>query len=152
MKLLELIYRNFYLLNIYELLSAAKSILFYTANKNLLQPVRIMLARLRSKSGLISTSVSKDSLKFIYAPQGSCIVFSKLFFSLGGKLNYPKFLFGEEIFVAETARNFGLRVVYSPRLKVWHDDHSSTGLVRSRKIAAYVRESARFITDTYFAQ
>ena len=65
-------------------------------------------------------------------------------------MEYPSFLFGEEVFVAETARQIGLRVIYHPGLRLSHDDHSSTGLVRSRRLAGLVRASASYIADRYF--
>lgn len=150
MKLLELIYRNFYLLNIYELISATKYILHYIVKYKFLQPASVRLALSWPKSKMTSADVFKDVWRFIYAPHGSCIIFSKLFFLRGGNLKFPAFLFGEEIYVAEMARSLGVHIVYNPQLRVWHDDHSSTGLMRSRKIASYVREAGKFITETYF--
>jgi hypothetical protein len=60
------------------------------------------------------------------------------------------FLFGEEMYIAETARSLGLQVVYDPMLEVWHDDHTSTGLMPTRRMASYMRESTAFIIDQYF--
>lgn len=150
MRLYKVIYRNYYLLNLYELLAAMKHRVKHVLKYKLMRPVKRSFALLRSNSELIGNSASDGGVKFIYAPQGSCIIFSKLFFSRGGSLDYPLLLFGEEIYVAETARSLGLCVVYDPRLKVWHDDHISTGLLRSRKVASHVYESAIFIADRYF--
>ncbi len=68
----------------------------------------------------------------VYAPHGSCIIFHKNYFAHGGHLNYSAFLFGEELFVAEMARQMNLHVVYEPRLRIHHQDHVSTGLVHLR--------------------
>jgi len=86
----------------------------------------------------------------IYAANGSCFALSAAFFQRGGNFDYPCFLFGEEIFVAETARGLGLRVVYDPTLRVYHDDHVSTGLLRSRQVVSYMRASSVFLARRYF--
>ena len=150
MRSYKLIFRNYYLLNLHQMLAAVKHRVKYVVKYKLMRPARRCLALFRSNSALAGNSASNSRVKFIYAPQGSCVIFSKLFFSRGGSLDYPLLLFGEEIYVAETARSLGLRVVYDPRLKVWHDDHSATGLVRSRKIASRLLESAIFMADRYF--
>jgi len=125
----KVLFKNYYALNCYELLARAKSV------------ARNALRALRGSDG---------RRRAIYAAQGSCIVFSRSYFDRGGKLAYPSFLFGEELFVAETARHLQLQVIYEPRLRVWHDDHASTGVLRSRKIARFVSQSATYIADAYF--
>ena len=150
MRSYKLIFRNYYLSNLYLLLAAVKHRVKYIVKYKLMRLVKRCFALLRSNSALTGNSASDGRVKFIYAPQGSCIIFSKLFFSRGGSLDYPQLLFGEEIYVAETARRLGLRVVYDPRLKVEHDDHISTGLIRSREVASHLYESTVFIADRYF--
>lgn len=86
----------------------------------------------------------------IYAPHGSFIAFRSRYFEKGGTLNHPVFLFGEEIFVAETARRLGLTIGYDPRLQVIHHEHRSTGYFPSRRIAAYSSAAASYWADHYF--
>lgn len=86
----------------------------------------------------------------IYAPFGAFIVFHRSYFDAGGSLRYPSFLFGEEIYVAETARSFGLRVMYDPRLRVKHHEHGTIGRVPSRRIAGYSRQSFDYLVNAYF--
>ena len=59
--------------------------------------------------------------QIIYAPHGSCIIFNENYFKNGGNFKHISFLFGEEIFVAETARRLNLNVLYEPDLKVSPD-------------------------------
>jgi GT2 family glycosyltransferase len=87
---------------------------------------------------------------FIYAPHGSCMVFRRTYFDAGGNFNYSAFLFGEEIFVAETARRLGLGVIHCPSLVVFDSEHASTGIVRSRKIAGYMKEATNHLIEHYF--
>jgi GT2 family glycosyltransferase len=86
----------------------------------------------------------------IYAPFGACILFHRSYFEAGGSLKYPSFLFGEELFVAETAREKRLEVLYDPRLQIFHHEHGATGIVSSRRIAGYLSNSYAYLLDTYF--
>lgn len=94
---------------------------------------------------------SNKDLKVIYAPHGALIIFSKTFFSRGGSLDYPAFLFNEELYVAEIARDVGVHVVYDPNLKVLHREHSSTNWLSLHKSVSYRRNSAVFIAERYFS-
>ena len=86
----------------------------------------------------------------IYASHGSFLILSKRYFAAGGDLQYPEFLFGEEIYIAEMIRRLGLRIVYDPSLRVLHEEHRSTKLFRSRKMAAHVARSAAYCAETFF--
>jgi hypothetical protein len=86
----------------------------------------------------------------IYAPFGAFIIFHRGYFDAGGSLRYPSFLFGEEIYVAETARSFGLRVMYEPRLRVAHHEHGAVGKIASRRIARCVSQSYDYLVRAYF--
>jgi len=86
----------------------------------------------------------------IYAPHGSCMVFTKLFFLNGGSFDYPCFLFNEEVFVGEATKRLNLKVIHDARLQVIDDEHVSTGVFHSRKIAKYFAESAAFVANNYF--
>ena len=94
-------------------------------------------------------SFVKGLLK-VYAIQGSCMFFTRRFFEAGGTLKYPCFLFGEELYLAETARRLGLDIVYNPKMQMEHRDHVSTGFPRSRIMAKYIGEATRFIYREYF--
>jgi GT2 family glycosyltransferase len=87
----------------------------------------------------------------IYAPHGSCIFFSRSYFQRGGSLAYGAFLFGEEVFVAETVRRLGLEVVYDPRLVVAHAAHVTTPFFR-RPIARHHRDSSAYLVRAFFSQ
>jgi len=88
--------------------------------------------------------------KHIYAPHGSFILFTRDYFARGGHLDYPVFLFGEEVFLAETIRLLDMRVIYTPDLVVYDDDHVSTGRVARRRIGELHAEAAKYLLATYF--
>lgn len=86
----------------------------------------------------------------IYAPHGSCILFKKIFFERGGNLDHISFLFGEEIFVGETAIKLGLEVYYEPQLVVDDFEHASTGFFYSKKVAGFMKQSTDDIISHYY--
>ena len=91
-----------------------------------------------------------NAVQKIYAPHGACMLFAREYFERGGDLNFPGFLFGEEVFVGETARRLQLGVVYDPRLRMTSSDHVSTGRFRSRHMAKYMYDSAAILAERYF--
>ncbi len=130
MLIYKYLFSNYFLSTAYETLAAAWHI-FYRKDIH------------HNKSG---NHFSAD----IYAPHGSCIIFSKSYFQSGCDLNYPIFLFNEEVFVAESAAKNSLRIVYLPLLRVTHSEHVTTGTIRSKKIAARMAESSKYIYNQYF--
>ncbi len=86
----------------------------------------------------------------IYAPHGSFIAFHKSYFEQGGNLDHGAFLFGEEIYVAETARRLQLTVLYEPRVTLTHAEHSSVRGLLHRETAQYRKEASRYLAETYF--
>jgi GT2 family glycosyltransferase len=135
------VFSNPYTLNLYE----SGSLLKHTIAK-MLRHTHV----LRGVSSTYRVKSSRHAVRQIYAPHASCIVFSKAYFECGGGLQYPLFLYGEDTFVAETARGLNMMVVYDPSLRLWHDEHTSTGLLRSRGIAAHVGEAAAYIAEHYY--
>jgi GT2 family glycosyltransferase len=91
-----------------------------------------------------------QNYKKIYAPHGSCIVFKKTYFTLGGALDLSNFLFGEEILVAETALQLGLDVEYHPELVIDDYEHASTGFFISPAVNRYNHEAIQAILDRYY--
>ena len=86
----------------------------------------------------------------IYAPHGSFVVLRKCYFDLGCDLNHGAFMFGETITIAEKARRFGVKVLYQPLLRVFHREHSTTGIFRSKKMMRYQWEAADYTYRKYF--
>ena len=86
----------------------------------------------------------------IYAAHGSLFVFHRSYFDMGGDLSHGTFLFGEEIFVAETILRLGLTILYDPRFCVVHKEHLTTGQLPSRKVASFARDSSKFCSSSFF--
>jgi hypothetical protein len=101
---------------------------------------------------IVWNSRKPDVPEFMYAPHGSFIVFTRRYFELGGNFGYPRFLFGEEIFVAESCRHMHLKIRLAPELKVHDIDHGSTSLQSARFISGEHTKSLRYLLKTYFSE
>lgn len=88
----------------------------------------------------------------IYAPHGAIIIFTKEYFQRGGNFDYPMFLFGEEVFVAEIVRCLNLQVLYQPSLVVYDDEHVATGKMNRKTISRFYAVSAVYLYKTFFAK
>lgn len=86
----------------------------------------------------------------IYAGHGSFIILSKYFFENHRKLNYPIFLFGEELYLAEEILNIGKKVQYEPSLVIYDNEHVSTSKMKSHRYFKYNKESIRYILNKYY--
>jgi len=89
-------------------------------------------------------------VKKIYAPHGSCLVFKNNYFIRGGTLDLPNFLFGEEIYVAETALHLGLDVEYHPELVIHDYEHASTGFFLTPQMSLYNLQAIQSILERYY--
>jgi GT2 family glycosyltransferase len=86
----------------------------------------------------------------IYAPHGSFIALHRSYFERGGNLEYGAFLFGEEIFVAETVRRLGLTVLYEPAVVIEHTERSTAASLWNRDASRFRRQASRFLVRNYF--
>ena len=142
MSFYKVIFGNYYLQAAYEILSVVKY--------GLKMQIRNAFARFLTPPKRNAASVSCAP---IYASHGSCMILNRRYFASGGNIEYPVFLFGEEIFVAETTRQLGLLVVHCPQLWVFDKEHASTGgALRSRRVAGYMNEATRYLVQKYFAR
>ncbi len=116
--------------------------------------MHLMKERLRGVWRLLGTDtmVSRSYVEPlpIYAGHGAFLAFRKSYFESGGTLHHGSFLFGEEVFVAETARRAGSSVAYDPRLRVRHEEHKTIGMWPTRLMAARMKEAATYCADTFF--
>lgn len=88
--------------------------------------------------------------KFIYAGHGSFIILTKDFVTRIPHLNYPIFLFGEEIFLAEMCRQKKLKVLYDPSIIVYDEEHVSTGQMKSSFYYKCNKEAISYIIKTFY--
>jgi GT2 family glycosyltransferase len=129
----EQIARNVLVFNAYELLSHAKR----------------GLRGIFKRSRRLLTDAVGDVSK-IYAPHGSFIIFNKAYFEAGGSLEYEPFLYGEENYVAEIARQLNLPVFYDPRLQVTHQEHATTGLLKSKAMVSIIHDARSYLYNRFY--
>ena len=106
---------------------------------------RALEAASREGSAAPATSPEK-----IYAPQGAFIAFHRSYFQRGGTLEHGAFLFGEEIFVAETARRLGMTILYDPTLVIEHTERSTGAGLFNRQNSRFRRQASRYLARTFF--
>jgi GT2 family glycosyltransferase len=110
---------------------------------------KLIMSFRRGKKEVIENPA--QSGRKIYAPHGSCLIFNKNYFISGGTLNLPNFLFGEEIFVAETAMQLGLDIIYDPRLIIYDYEHASVGFFVTPTTNIYYRQANQMVLDRYYS-
>ena len=86
----------------------------------------------------------------IYAGHGSFILLTRSFFEYNRKIEYPIFLFGEELFLAEIVMKAGKKVRYVPNLVIEDNEHISTSTLKKKTYFKYNRESIKYILDTFY--
>ena len=91
-----------------------------------------------------------DCEQTIYSGHGSFIILTKYFFQAYPRLQYPMFLFGEELFLGELIRMKGLKVVYNPALKIYDREHVSTSRLTSKFSRKCQYDSTAFILKTFY--
>lgn len=94
-------------------------------------------------------SQTTDS-KAIYAGHGSFIVLTKAYFQRAGIIDYPIFLYGEELYLAEQCRKNGLKVVYYPQMRIDDKEHASTKSLDNRFYFQCNRDAIRFILNRFY--
>ena len=88
----------------------------------------------------------------IYAGHGSFMIFRPEIFLQEPKLDYPVFLFCEEIYMAEMARRIGKKAAHCPAVKVWDKEHASTGLMGLWRYCKYNHDALSYIIRTFYEQ
>lgn len=86
---------------------------------------------------------------YIYGGHGSFIILTKSFFQKCHKINYPVFLYGEEIYLAELCWINNLKVKYVPSIIIKDKEHVSTGKMRSEFFYKCNREALGYIINIY---
>lgn len=86
----------------------------------------------------------------IYCGHGSFIILTKFFVEKYERIEYPCFLYCEELFLGELIRKADMKVLYKPRIKIIDDEHVSTAMLPSKKYYEYNLNSLRFIKKSFY--
>ena len=93
---------------------------------------------------------TKSAEGTIYAGHGSLIILTKNYFQKCGIIDYPVFLFCEELFLAENCRKAGLKVVYEPSIKVKDKEHVSIRKMSHKDYCSYNLEAMNYIISNFY--
>lgn len=85
----------------------------------------------------------------IYAGHGSFMLLTRSFFESYPKIEYPIFLFGEELFLAELVRKANKKVRYVPSLVIEDSEHVSTSTLKKKSYFKYNQDSIKYILNTF---
>lgn len=96
--------------------------------------------------------VGGEERKEIYSGHGSFMIFRPELFQQEPPLDYPVFLFCEEIFMAEMVRRIGKKTVHCPTVKVWDCEHASTGLMGLWRYCKYNHDALSYIIKHFYEQ
>jgi GT2 family glycosyltransferase len=77
----------------------------------------------------------------IYQGYGACYILGPIFFKFYNQLFAPTFLMGEEFFLSYQLKLQNLELYYEPTIKVYHQDHATTGMIESHKFWKISKES-----------
>lgn len=99
----------------------------------------------------LSNKLSYPSGTTMYAAHGSIMIFTNYYFGAGATIDYPRFLFGEEVFVAEEARKYKLLTVYCPEMIVYDKEHGSTSKENHKFISLEHVKSYKYLIENYFS-
>lgn len=77
----------------------------------------------------------------IYAGHGSFMIFTNIFIPIIVKMNFPSFLFGEEIYIGELASRSYFKVIYVPEISIIDIEHVSTGKLNYKTYCKYNYQS-----------
>lgn len=93
---------------------------------------------------------SQNLTSSCYAIHGSFMCFSKSFFEKKGILQYPSFLYGEELYIGEQCKIIGAQCGWTDTVVIEHHEHITTGKIKSRKHVRFLYEALSFLKKNYF--
>ena len=86
----------------------------------------------------------------IYAGHGCFIILTKTYFEQCGIIQYPIFLYGEEIYLAEVCRQHQLNVMYTPEISVTDIGSVSTGRIPFRTFCKLNYNAIDYLIKEFF--
>lgn len=87
----------------------------------------------------------------IYAGHGSFIILTRAYIQKNGIIDYPVFLYGEEIYLAENCYRNNLKVVHTPDIQVYDLDHYTTSKMKHKTYCQRHLEAIEYILQQYFS-
>ncbi|WP_276489094.1 glycosyltransferase family 2 protein [Ectopseudomonas mendocina] len=133
--------------NFMRIICSSPYVFFWYRKLARLREIRRSRLQARVRSSVVSDATVNDEC--MYGAHGSFMVFTKSYFVKGGSVNYPRFLFGEECFVAEQLLEHGLKIKHLRSLRVFDKEHASTSREGLAFICSEHKKSYDFFYDQY---
>ena len=124
MKFRKIIYANYFLYSLYYMLSDIKNKISHTKNQK--------------ESG------------YVYGVHGSVIILRKECIDKFLEDNIQIFMYGEELYVAESMKENQLLSYYDTNLKIIHNENQVTGKIASRRKQRWCSQSINFLVERYW--
>ena len=86
----------------------------------------------------------------IYASHGACIILTSNFFKKYHTLNYPLFLYGEELYLAELISKANLKVVYFPDIRIKDIGKVSTSKLPASAYLKHNIDAINYILNEFY--
>jgi len=105
------------------------------------------------KAKLTSTSITiSNSPTPCYAIHGAFIAMTSNFIHTASPdFKEAPFLYSEELFLAEIAKKHSYKSIYLPSIKIIHDEHSTTGIFKSKKGVELMHASLVKIKSIFYS-
>jgi len=105
------------------------------------------------KAKLKSTSITQSNYPTpCYAIHGAFIAMTSNFIQTASlDFKDAPFLYSEELFLAEIAKKHSYKSMYIPSIKIIHDEHSTTGIFKSRKGVQLMHASLVKIKSLFYS-
>lgn len=94
--------------------------------------------------------IHQNKSKQTYAGHGSFIILTKEYYRRCGIIEYPVFLYGEEIYLGEMCRREHLRVIYEPQIIVKDKEHASTKSMNNKFYYRCNKEALDFLIAEFY--
>ena len=78
------------------------------------------------------------------------MIFTPEYCASGLNFNYPVFLFGEEVFVAESCLENSLGVFFDTSIVIAHEGYNTTNIFSNKAMLKYKRDAINFQGREYF--
>lgn len=111
---------------------------------------RLVWNKIKEKTKEVFGKHQDEKDKYIYAAHGSFFMLPKIFFEKKSTINYSNFLYGEEIYIAEQAREKNIPIQLCKDLIIIHYENKTTSRLGYIKAASYNYISLKKIRDKYF--
>ncbi|MGP3789244.1 glycosyltransferase family 2 protein [Pseudomonas sp. B392_1p] len=126
------------------------SVTFFRWYQKLARMREYARSRVQRRARVSSNKLERSHKKLMYGAHGSFMIFSRNYFANGGSVAYPRFLFGEEVFVAEQLRMHGLNIEHVPSVRIFDKEHASTSQANFAFICAENKKSYDYLYSNFY--